>query len=228
MVCFEWQHSQNKFGELINIRCGWGRLSSANGKNLSEIYSEVYIINTEFWKDIIGYEGSYQISNLGNIKSIGRNIKYSNGIVVPYREKLLNGFVSTSGYKAIDLYKNNKRKKFYIHRLVAETFIDNPLNKPEINHINENKLDNRVENLEWCTSSENNLAGTVIERANETRKMKKTAFKKVAMCDLNDNIIQIFDSIEIAVKETGINRKTIYNSCNNKFKSRKYKWKYIA
>lgn len=189
---------------------------------------EVYIIITEIWKDIKGYEGWYQISNLGNVKSVKREIKYSNGIIVPYPEKVLKGFIKPNGYKVIDLYKNKKKKKFYIHRLVAESFIDNPLNKPEINHINENKLDNRVGNLEWCTSSENKLAGTVVKRANETRKNKKVAYKKVAMCDLNDNIIQIFDSIEIAVNETGVNRKTIYNSCNNKFKTRKYKWKYIA
>lgn len=189
--------------------------------------SEVHIIITEIWKDIKGYEGLYQISNLGNVKSVKRRIKYSNGTIVSYPEKILKGFISTSGYKAVDLYENKKKKKFYIHRLVAEAFVDNPLNKPEVNHINENKLDNRFENLEWCTSSENKLAGTVIERANKTRKDRKTAYKKVGMYNLNNDLIQIFDNIGIAEKSTGVNRKTIYNSCNNKVKPRNYIWKYL-
>lgn len=182
----------------------------------------------EIWKDIIGYEGYYQVSNLGNIKSLDRDIQYSDGKVVHYYGKEIHGFIKNSGYITVDLYKNNKRKKFSVHRLVAEAFVENPLNKFEVNHINENKLDNRAENLEWCTSSENKLSGTVIKRANETRKNKKIGYKKVAMFDLNDNLLEVFESIDIAEKSTGINRKTIYNSCHNRVKSRKYKWKYVA
>lgn len=189
--------------------------------------TEEYIIVTEIWKDIKDYEGLYQVSNLGRVKSVKKEIKYCNGKIVIYPEKILKGFISTSGYFAVDLYKNNTRKRFYVHRLVAEEFIENPLNKPEINHIDEDKLNNRVENLEWCTSSENKLSGTVIERANKTRKDRKVGYKRIGMYDLNNELIQVFDNIALAEECSRINRKTIYNSCNNRVKSRKYIWKYL-
>lgn len=94
----------------------------------------------EIWKDIPGYEGLYQVSNLGNVR----------------RTKLLKKYYDkTKGYDVISLSKNGKSKIAKVHQLVAKTFIPNPNNKPEINHINTIRTDNRVENLEWCTRSEN-------------------------------------------------------------------------
>jgi len=107
----------------------------------------------EKYKDINGYEGMYQVSNLGNVKSIDRVI--SNGhamhlhkgrIMKPKGEK----------YKHVHLCKEGKIKKHYVHRLVAQSFILNPLDKPQVNHLNGIHADNRLENLEWCTSEENN------------------------------------------------------------------------
>ena len=102
----------------------------------------------EVWKDIEGYEGKYQVSNLGRVKSL----RDSHG---KYRELIMTGRNESHGYLKVSLYKNGKAKGIKIHRLVAITFIPNPKNKTDINHINGIKSDNRVENLEWCTKGEN-------------------------------------------------------------------------
>lgn len=103
----------------------------------------------EEFKDIKGYEGLYQISNLGRVKSL--NYRHTG------REKILKLKIDKDGYLLICLYKNGKQKFFTIHRLVAEEFIPNPNNLPQVNHKNEIKDDNRMENLEWCTVKYNNI-----------------------------------------------------------------------
>lgn len=96
----------------------------------------------EMWKSIKNYEGYYEISNLGQVRSIKRNL-------------ILKSAVDTHGYLHVVLYKNNTKKDVRIHRLVAETFIENQNNLAQVNHIDGNKLNNRVDNLEWCTNLEN-------------------------------------------------------------------------
>lgn len=107
----------------------------------------------EEWKDVPNYEGLYQVSNLGRIKSL----RDKNGKA---REKILKLKLSKFGYYQICLCKNGKQKWYFVHRLVALAFIPNPNNLPQINHIDENKTNNYVENLEWCTSKYNSNYGT--------------------------------------------------------------------
>lgn len=98
----------------------------------------------EIWKDVKGYEGLYQVSNIGKVKSLHYN-----------KEKILADRFDKKGYLSVRLFKNGKSKIFKTHRLVAQAFIPNPINKEQVNHINGVKSDNRVENLEWCTNYEN-------------------------------------------------------------------------
>jgi hypothetical protein len=111
----------------------------------------------EIWKDITGYEGYFQVSNLGNFRSLDRIIKYRNSGTRLYPGKPLLKETTLDGYQRIVLMKEAIKRRFMCHRLVAQEFIPNPEGKPFINHINGNKSDNRVENLEWCTQSENEL-----------------------------------------------------------------------
>ena len=109
----------------------------------------------ELWKDIKGYEGLYQVSNLGRVKSLYRNI-------------ILKGFIDQDGYRLVTIYRNNTKSNKRIHRLVAQAFIPNPENKSHVNHIDEDKTNNRVDNLEWMTAKENINYGTHNERVSKT------------------------------------------------------------
>lgn len=112
----------------------------------------------EIWKDIPGYEGLYQVSNKGRIKSLDRIGSAGNGALRIYRGRLLKPWPAKKrcGYMYIDLSKDGISRQFRVHRLVAYAFIPNPLNLPEVNHIDHNVENNSVENLEWCTGEYNN------------------------------------------------------------------------
>lgn len=131
----------------------------------------------EIWKDIEGYEGLYQVSNEGRVKSCEREIEYL--VKSKYKGKrsfpsvLIKTWKNSSGYIIADLWKNGKTVKYTIHRLVAEAFIPNPQNKPCIDHINAIKEDNRVENLRWTTHQENMNNPLTKKKLSDTHKNKK-------------------------------------------------------
>ena len=110
-------------------------------------------MGSEIWKDISGYEGLYQVSNMGKVRSLDRTIVYKNGQRHFYRGKILKPGKGANGYIYVKLGKNGRDTG--VHRLVAEAFIPNPDSKPDVNHINGVKSDNRTSNLEWCTRAEN-------------------------------------------------------------------------
>ena len=132
----------------------------------------------EIWRDIKDYEGHYQVSNWGRVKSI----KFG-------KEKILKLIKDKDGYLQVTLCKNNIKKVYKVHRLVAEAFIDNTDKLPQVNHKDENKLNNNVENLEWCDRLYNVRYGTGIERRSKKRS------KPVLQYDLEGNFIKEWVSI---------------------------------
>jgi len=109
----------------------------------------------EIWKDIPGMEGVYQVSNCGRIKALERNIRLKNNRILPIKEHFVKGSKDTKGYLQLDANIDGKRIIKFIHRLVAESFLENPKNLEQVNHKDGNKLNNCADNLEWCTCIEN-------------------------------------------------------------------------
>ena len=168
----------------------------------------------EIWKDKKDYEGHYQVSNCGGVKSI----KFG-------KERILKPFTDGRGYLFVNLSKNGKVKNFSIHRLVAQTFLDNPNNLPCVNHKDECKTNNNVTNLEFCTYEYNSNFGTRNERIaakNTNGKLSKT----VLQYDLEGNFIREWESTAECGRN-GFNRRHITECCRGKRKThKKYIWRY--
>ena len=204
----------------------------------------------EEWRDIKGYEGLYQVSNLGRVRSFYNN-----------KGKILKGTPDKDGYLRVALYKNGP-KKYGIHQLVAKMFIPNPNNLPAINHKDENKQNNTTENLEWCTIAYNNSYGDRLKKVSKTNKIsmkgKKTHLgikhtdetknkisiknkgklansknpkaKKVICLTTNE----IFDCIKLAAEAYNITPQCITKCCKGEWKTAgkledgtKLKWEYF-
>ena len=114
----------------------------------------------EVWKDVVGYEGLYQVSNFGNVKSLDREVAPNNRVPYWRKGKMCKQSKSNLGYLTVGFTVNNKKINKYVHRLVAEAFVPNTNNKPQINHIDCDKENNYASNLEWCTNSENHIHAT--------------------------------------------------------------------
>jgi len=174
----------------------------------------------EIWKDIIEYEGLYQISNLGRVK----RLRFTNGRLDFEKERILKPYKDGGkNYFIIRLSKNGKSKLYQVHRLVAQAFIPNPDDLPIVNHKDENKENNRANNLEWCTQKYN------VNYGNTRNKMSKSAFKrKVSKYDIDMNLLCTYNSIKEASEINNINRRIIFECC--RFKDLSYKkcyWRYV-
>ena len=175
----------------------------------------------EEWKNISGYEGLYQVSNLGRIKSLSHRSNHRNELILKP--------AIVQGYKKVNLCKNGKSKIYPVHRLVAIAFIENKENKPEVNHVDGNKLNNCINNLEWNTKSENQKhcisTGLRIMKKGFENKLSK----KVAKVDINTGeILKIYGSYREAERTTGIAHSNI-KKCVNGFYQQMggFKWKEI-
>lgn len=164
-------------------------------------------LENEVWKPVVGYESQYQVSNLGRVKSKGFNYDSKNNHRCVVYPKFLS-LVKSARYLSVTLTDNKKHKTIKVHRLVCQAFLPNPENKPQINHINGIRYDNRVENLEWCTAKENikhaienglraNLKGEQLTQSKlkeyEVREIKK-------LLSMGHRPIDIFNSKKFSCK----------------------------
>lgn len=176
----------------------------------------------EIWRDIKGYDGLYQVSNFGKVKRLHTCKKQGTGNY-ERQEKILSQKINNKGYLLVDLYKNNKRKQLLVHRLVAQTFIPNLNNLPRVNHKDENKSNNKVKNLEWCSQKYNMNYGTCAER------IGKLNSKPIIAIDKNGSITK-FQSSKEAERKLGVSSGNIYDCLYNK-RNRKtaggYKWQFV-
>lgn len=169
----------------------------------------------EEWRDIAGYEGLYQVSNLGRVKSL--NYMHTGNEKIRKTKK-------NKGYLQVSLWKNGKAHHTYVHRLVAETFIPNIKNLPQVNHIDENKENNRVDNLEWCDQKYNLNYGTRIERILEHRTGPHKS--KPVLC-IETGVV--YHSAMEASRQTGASQGNINSCCNGRYGYKTaggYHWRY--
>ena len=178
---------------------------------------------SEVWKDIKGYEGLYQVSNQGLVKSLERTVTRKNGRKQTIRERILRPRTDRDGYLQVILYDSRgKSKTFRLHRLVCEAFHQNPKNKPEVNHINEDKLDNRACNLEWVTAKENRNHGT------RSIRIAKALSKPVGQYTRDGVLVKVWQSTQEVQRLLGLSQSNISNTALGKQKtSHGYVWKYI-
>ena len=181
----------------------------------------------EIWKDVQGYEGLYQVSNFGRVKSLGRNIKKPLTKIgyVWQSERILKGRKDTKGYLRVVLYKDQTPKGFKVHRLVAVAFIPNPENKPEVDHINRDKIDNSVNNLRWVSHKENMNNSLTIAFLFSVAKAGKNHPRARAIRNIDTK--EIFDTIEQASKRYSISHSAIIYAIKNNGRSAGFKWEYV-
>lgn len=198
------------------------------GEKLKEQGMERALAGAEIWKDVVGYEGRYLVSNIGNIKSVERGRDSNKNYLI--KEKIRKRQIDKSnGYLSVMLFKDGKGKRLSVHRLVATAFIPNPENLPEVNHLDYNKLNPHVSNLEWCTASENKKH--MAKRDGYKNSMQgmlgglNPNAKKVIQKDVTGNVIKIWASMADAARSLKVGVASISNCANNSLKTcRGFKW----
>lgn len=181
----------------------------------------------EEWRTIEGYEGMYEVSSQGNVRSLPKAVDI--GVCIQNRkEKFLKQVPDVKGYMMVWFYKDGKRKMHKVHRLVAKAFIPNMENKPEVDHINADKADNRVENLRWVTSRENFHNPITYKRnADSKRGVLNHKAKAVVQMDMQGNVIKEWVCMQDIYRECGYSHAHICQCCRGqRVWAYGYKWKY--
>ena len=173
---------------------------------------------SEEWRDVVGYEGLYQVSSEGRVKSLERKDRLGRTV----KERILKPVVVGDGYLKVNLCAGGKPKRFLVHRLVCEAFHENTGNKSDVNHINEDKADNRACNLEWSTAKENMNHGTHNERVAKARS------KPVGQYTRYGDLVKVWPSTQEAERQAGFNHGNISEVANgNRKTAHGFIWKYV-
>lgn len=179
---------------------------------------------SEIWKAVPGYEGLYEVSNCGRVRSLDRVVHRPKGDYV-HKGRILKPGIASNGYYTVNLSKDGKGDTKTVHWLVAKAFLPNPNNLPYINHKDEGRTNNHVDNLEWCTPSYNSRYGTTQKRLSA-----KKSFA-VEQYDLEGNYIRTFDTVHEAAEAVGVTSSVIINCVKGRWSWRRYltaggyKWK---
>jgi hypothetical protein len=176
------------------------------------------------WKDVIGFEGLYQVNQFGDIKSLGNGLSTNS---LNNKERILKP--QKKRYLTVKLSKDGNYYYKTIHRLVAEAFIENKENKPQVNHIDGNKYNNHVNNLEWNTAKENIQHSVRTGLQINKKGLENTCSKQILQYDLDNNLIKEWGSLREITRETGFNRTGIVGCCKKRKKFRTaygYQWEY--
>ena len=176
----------------------------------------------EIWKPVVGYEGLYECSNMGRVKSVDRYVPHIyEGEYQFIKGRIRKTKLNNGGYEMLSLFRDGKEKTCLVHRIIAEAFLPNPYNLPEVDHKDECKTNNFVENLEWCDREYNLYYGTRRQRQAEKEMVPVIQYTKDGM------LIKKWDSMQSVMDYLGINRGNISNCCSGRCKSvGGYKWKY--
>src|SRR5699024_2295853 len=177
---------------------------------------EKYNTEKEVWKDVVGYEGLYEVSSFGMVKRLKRTTIGKDGIEYNYPELMIKGDYDKDGYLRTTMSKNKKKRTKKFHRLVGEAFIPNPNNYPEINHLDEVKDNNHVSNLEWTTTKRNCNYGTRNERItnhpNQRRKINSWK-RQVKVTNLKNGEVKLFESTQKAGKYLKVDPTLVSRNC---------------
>lgn len=198
-----------------------------------EIYKNLSIesLPNEEWSNVVGWEGLYQVSNLGRVKSLSKRIVYKDGRVYIHPSRIMKNQKISTGYRSVMFYGASGKKQYYVHRLVAETFIPNPNNLGDVNHKDGCKTNNILSNLEWCSRSDNikhayknGLSWVHMDEAIKERS------RPVIQYAPSGKIIAEYASASKAARANGCNQGQISRYCrgeNKKYRAYKgYIWRY--
>ena len=181
----------------------------------------------EIWKAIEGYEGKYEVSNLGRVRSLDQQLPFTTRWgTIAYRlakGKMLTARKIHGGYLGVLFKVQGHTEMKLVHRLVAKAFVPNPQDLETVNHIDEDKTNNRADNLEWMSRADNVRYGTGSQR-------KRTPMRKVEQLTVDGQHVAYFDSIKEASEATGVQTRHIGGCCRNEYGAKTaggYRWKYI-
>ena len=172
---------------------------------------------TEIWRPVVGYEGKYEVSNYGHVRSLFKN-----------RGKIRKSVINKSGYCVVGLYSDGREVKHFVHRLVATAFIENPHDYPEVNHKDEDKSNNHVENLEWCNHKYNMDYKKNLHPKFMLCKEPKKRIREVNQYTKDGQFIRKWSCVMEIEREMGLNADSIWSCCNRGHSSQGYRWEFAS